>query len=158
MDADVPSDDPVVGHPWADEILHCADLEKMLQSLLPKEAAAGGGGEEADKAWLKGAAGKMSGREAADPYAEARVVKKNKGPRRAADAAAVRLVLTMDTVAGLATAGVPIPVTAADLPACLAQVHNCPAPAPRFVQLRPTASPLCFLQAPTVELGEGGGM
>jgi hypothetical protein len=121
VDADVPSDDPLVGHPWAEEILQCADLEKMLLSLLPKETG-GVKEEEAEKTWLKGAAGKMAGQEAADPYAEARVVKKKHGARKALDASAVRLVLTVHTVSGLGSVGVPIPVTAADIPACVEKV------------------------------------
>ncbi len=117
MDADVPSDDPLVGHPWAHEILQCSDLEKMLASLLPREAKQEAQ-EKEEKAWLHGAAGKMSGKEDADPFAGL-AVKKSKGPKKPA---AGRLVLTMDTVAGLAAAGVPIPSTAADIPACLAKV------------------------------------
>lgn len=123
VDADVPSDDPLVGHPWAEEILQCADLEMMLLSLVPKETG-GVKEEESEKAWLKGATGKMAGQEAADPYAEARVVKKKNGARKAPDASAVRLVLTMHTVSGLGSVGVPIPVTAADIPACIAKVRE----------------------------------
>jgi hypothetical protein len=118
VDADVPSDDPLVGHPWAHEILQCSDLEKMLTSLLPKEIKTDVQEKEAEKAWLHGAAGKMSGKEDADPFAGL-AVKKSKGGKKAA---AGRLVLTMDTVAGLAAAGVAIPTTAADIPACLATV------------------------------------
>jgi hypothetical protein len=117
----VPSDDPLVGHPWAHEILQCSDLETMLTSLLPKEIKADVKEKEADKAWLLGAAGKMSGKEDVDPFAGL-AVKKSKGGKKAAVG---RLVLTMDTVAGLAAAGVAIPSTAAEIPACLATV--CPA-------------------------------
>eukprot|EP00292_Cryptomonas_paramecium_P000344 CAMPEP_0113686044 /NCGR_PEP_ID=MMETSP0038_2-20120614/15049_1 /TAXON_ID=2898 /ORGANISM="Cryptomonas paramecium" /LENGTH=374 /DNA_ID=CAMNT_0000606279 /DNA_START=15 /DNA_END=1135 /DNA_ORIENTATION=+ /assembly_acc=CAM_ASM_000170 len=38
-DADVPSDDPLVGHPWADEMIQCRDLEKVLSAFLPREQA-----------------------------------------------------------------------------------------------------------------------
>ncbi len=117
----MPSDDPLVGHPWAHEILQCSDLETMLTSLLPKEIKADVKEKEADKAWLLGAAGKMSGKEDVDPFAGL-AVKKSKGGKKAAVG---RLVLTMDTVAGLAAAGVAIPSTAAEIPACLATV--CPA-------------------------------
>ena len=95
----------------------------MLLSLLPKESV-GSKEDEIEKAWLKGAAGKMSGNEVSDPYAEARVIKKNKGSRKALDAGAVRLVLTMHTVSGLGAVGLPIPVTAADIPACIEKVRS----------------------------------
>jgi hypothetical protein len=120
VDADVPSDDPLVGHPWAHEILQCSDLEKMLISLLPREVKVDVQEKEAEKAWLHGAAGKMSGKQDADPFAGL-AVKKSKGAKKAA---ASRLVLTMDTVAGLAAAGVPIPTTASDIPACLSTVSS----------------------------------
>lgn len=56
IDKDLPSDDPLVGHPWADEMLMCSDLEKCLSFFLPKEAAK----EEAAKTEVRARAGHLA--------------------------------------------------------------------------------------------------
>ncbi len=122
IDADLPSDDPLVGHPWADEILQCKDLEKVLATFLPKEAKAEVKEEEKEKTWLKGAAGKMAGKEEADPFAELAVSKKSKGSKKSAAPAAARIVLSMDTISSLSTIGISIPTTAADVQGCIDKV------------------------------------
>jgi hypothetical protein len=124
IDADLPSDDPLVGHPWADEILQCKDLEKVLASFLPKEAKAEATKEEEkEKTWLKGAAGKMAGKDEADPFADLAVSKKSKGAKKSAPAAAGRIVLSMDTISSLSAIGVSIPTTAADVQGCIDKVR-----------------------------------
>ena len=118
----MPSDDPLVGHPWAEEILQCKDLEKVLANFLPKEAKSDVKEEEKEKTWLKGAAGKMAGKEEADPFADLAVSKKSKGAKKTVTQSASRIVLSMDTISSLSSIGVPIPTTSADLQGCIDKV------------------------------------
>ena len=122
IDADLPSDDPLVGHPWADEILQCKDLEKVLASFLPKESKSEAKEEEKEKTWLKGAAGKMAGKDEIDPFADLAVSKKSKASKKPATPAAARIVLSMDTIASLSAIGVSIPTTSADVQGCMDKV------------------------------------
>jgi hypothetical protein len=38
VDKDLPSDDPFMGHPWADEIYMCSDLEKASSKVTHPES------------------------------------------------------------------------------------------------------------------------
>ena len=130
VDADAPSDDPLIGHPWADEILQCQDLEKVLTLLLPKEAAAAPGAAPAEVKAAPAEKGMFIGGKAADddedPFGALVVKTKGKGKKQAAAAAAPKptegkktLHLTMDTIANLGNIGCEIPKTTADLAAII---------------------------------------
>lgn len=133
IDDDVPTDErfPFVGHPWADEIMMCMDLEKVLKAFMPKEVK-----EEAkeeakpdDKPLpegMKGEIGKKAGNEEEDPFGFGFAAKKKGkkkgggGPAPPPAPAKVKITLTVDTIGSLSTIGVPIPLTAEDVPNTLA--------------------------------------
>ena len=162
IDADLPSDDPLVGHPWADEILQCKDLEKVLASFLPKEAkAADAKEEEKEKTWLKGAAGKMAGKDEVDPFADLAVSKKSKGAKKPAAPTAARIVLSMDTISSLSAIGVPIPTTAVDVQGCIDKVapQTPPSLHTSLTQIRLFPLPACapLIDTPLPACSPAGG-
>jgi hypothetical protein len=127
IDADVPSDDPLIGHPWADEILQCTDLEKVMALLMPSEATvpaptAAPAVAAPEKGMFVGGKGAS---EEEDPFGA--LVKKPKGAKKAAAAPrpeAKTLHLTMDTIANLGNIGVEIPKTQAELAATLTKIKE----------------------------------
>ena len=126
VDADAPSDDPLIGHPWADEILQCMDLEKVLGLLVPADKGATVVTDTPSKAapaLEKGMFVKADDDD--DPFGA--LVKKPKGAKKAAAAPATAsktLHLTMDTIANLSNIGVGIPTTTAELPATIELIKD----------------------------------
>jgi hypothetical protein len=129
IDADAPSDDPLLGHPWSDEILQCQDLEKVLNLLLPvqAEAPAAVSAPAAVAAPEKGMfIGGKNKEEDEDPFGS--LVKKSKGAKKAAappkPAGPKMLQLTLDTISNLSNIGVEVPKTTADIPTAVAQIKS----------------------------------
>mmetsp|Transcript_36869 Transcript_36869/g.54105 ORF Transcript_36869/g.54105 Transcript_36869/m.54105 type:complete len:508 (+) Transcript_36869:59-1582(+) len=121
VDADVPSDDPLVGHPWIDEILQCQDLEKVLGLLMPKSEAAPVAAPVDTKAPPVAEKGMFIGGKdkGDDDDLFGGLVKKSKSAKKAAApmkvAAPKAVQLRMDTIVNLGNIGVEIPKTNADL-------------------------------------------
>jgi hypothetical protein len=132
VDADAPSDDPLIGHPWADEILQCQDLEKVLTLLMPKETAVAAAAAAEVKAAPAEKGMFIGGKaiEEEDPFGALVVKSKGKGKKQAAAAAAPKpdgpktLHLTMDTIANMGNIGCEIPKTTADLAAALEAIKE----------------------------------
>jgi len=121
VDADVPSDDPLVGHPWIDEILQCQDLEKVLGLLMPKSEAAPVAAPVDTKVLPVAEKGMFIGGKdkGDDDDLFGGLVKKSKSAKKAAApmkvAAPKAVQLRMDTIVNLGNIGVEIPKTNADL-------------------------------------------
>jgi len=123
IDADAPSDDPLIGHPWSDEILQCQDLEKVLGLLMPREepapAAATADPKAPPPAAEKGMfiGGKKDMVQYEYPFGGLIKVK-GKAKKAAAPpkvSAPKALQLTMDTIVNLGNIGSEIPKTNGDL-------------------------------------------
>jgi hypothetical protein len=122
MDKDAPTDDPLVGHPWADEMLMCSDLEKCLSVYLPKEEskAEEAKTESATKA-VEGTKGALS-RGDADDFAGLVKSKKSKGKKSSGPPKEVKIVLSVDTISSLSTIGVSIPTSADQIAGTITEV------------------------------------
>eukprot|EP00290_Baffinella_frigidus_P008800 CAMPEP_0180136200 /NCGR_PEP_ID=MMETSP0986-20121125/11342_1 /TAXON_ID=697907 /ORGANISM="non described non described, Strain CCMP2293" /LENGTH=532 /DNA_ID=CAMNT_0022077159 /DNA_START=31 /DNA_END=1629 /DNA_ORIENTATION=- len=123
----LPSDDPVVGHPWQDEILMCSDLEKVLTGFLPSAKKE----EEAKKEKEEIAAppGCKVTKADEDDNVFGGLTKKKKGGKGKGQAPAEgkaeaggkgrKIVLVLDTISSLSTLGVPIPINAEEVAATI---------------------------------------
>ena len=123
MDKDAPTDDPLVGHPWADELLMCSDLEKCLSVYLPKEEtkAEEAKVESATKA-VEGTKGALSRGDADDFAGLVKSKTKNKGKKSSGPPKEVKIVLSVDTISSLSTIGVSIPTSADQIAGTITEV------------------------------------
>eukprot|EP00960_Hanusia_phi_P051283 760709-Hanusia_phi.AAC.2 len=121
--SDLPSDNPLIGHPWADEILQCQDLEKdsKEESGDASEAAKASPGELTlnNKGVYEG--GKNANLD--DDMFGSLVVKKKKSKGKA-NTDSARITLTLDTISTLGAIGVAIPTKVADVAACIDKVKE----------------------------------
>jgi hypothetical protein len=112
-------------HPCATEIVICADLESYLKNLLPKEQA------KVAQAFVpvatkddKGKTLKPMGKIANDEgYFSAPAPKEKKG-KKAESSGSDKLIYDVHTIGAFAKIKVALPLTKADIPACLALVEQ----------------------------------